>query len=138
MKSSSSSALLSIVVPTAIVTAMCALIAAFLAGGAGAIGALLGGLVVVLFLGSTPVVLEPLVAASPQLSLGVAVAFFGTKTVAATIALLLLFDVGGVADHVDAASFGLTAALVSVVWTLLQIVAYRKHRVPTYDLGNRE
>lgn len=129
--------LLPIAIPTAVVTAVCAVVAALLAGGAGALGAVLGGLVVVLFLGSTPVVLEPLVAASPQLSLGVAVAFFGTKTVAATLALLLLFDVGGIADSVDAASFGLTAALVSVVWTVLQIVAYRNHRVPTYDLGDQ-
>lgn len=129
--------LLPIAIPTAVVTVVCAVVAAFFAGGAGAVGAALGGLVVVLFLGSTPVILEPLVAASPQLSLGVAVAFFGTKTVAATIALLLLFDVGGIAGSVDAASFGLTAALVSVVWTVLQIVAYRNHRVPTYDLGDK-
>ena len=129
--------LLPIVVPTAIATALCAVVAAFVVGGTGVAGALLGGLVVVLFLGSTPVVLEPLVAANPQLSLGVAVAFFGTKTAAAAIALLLLFDVGGVADHVDAGAFGLTAAAVSVVWTVLQIVAYRKHREPTYDLGHQ-
>ena len=46
--------------------------------------------------------------ANPQLSLGVAVAFFGTKAAAAVIALLLLFDVGRNGRHIDSASFGIT------------------------------
>ncbi len=127
-----------IVLPITVLTAVCAGVAAFIAGGPGALGAALGGLVVVLFLGSTPVVLEPIVKANPQLSLGVAVAFFGTKAAAAVIALLLLFDVGGIARHIDSASFGISAAIVSMAWTLLQVQAFRTRRVPTYDLGEHD
>lgn len=101
-----------------------------------ALGVVLGVVVVVLFLGSTPAVLGPLVKASPQLSPATALIFFGTKTVAAIIALLLLFDVGGVGEHVDPTAFGLAAAATSIVWTTVLLLRFRNDRTPTYDLGD--
>jgi ATP synthase protein I len=52
------------------------------------------------------------------------------------IVLLLLFDVGGVATHIDARWFGIAAIVASLGWTLLQIRAFRRQRVPIYDLGD--
>ncbi len=101
------------------------------------VGATLGGLVVILFLGSTPVVLSPLVKASAMLSLPVALGFFATKAVAMLMVLVLLFDVGGVAGHVDSGWFGITAIVASLGWTLLQIRAFKRERVPTYDLPDK-
>jgi ATP synthase protein I len=94
--------------------------------------------VVIVFLGSTPVVLTPLVRRSAAMSLPVALTFLGVKSVAALIVLALLFDVGGLADHVDFMAFGIAAIAASLTWTVLQIVAFRNERVPTYDLGNNQ
>jgi ATP synthase protein I len=129
-------ALRPVLLPVLAVTAVCAIAAAFFAGWDGVLGAAVGGLVVTLFLGSTPVVLSPLVKASATLSLPVALGFFTTKAVAMLIVLLLLFDVGGVATHIDSRWFGIAAIAASVAWTLLQIRAFKRERVPTYDLGD--
>jgi ATP synthase protein I len=132
------SALRPVLLPVLAVTAVVAIAAGIFAGWEGVLGAVVGGLVVVLFLGSTPVVLSPLVKASATLSLPVALGFFTTKAVAMLIVLLLLFDVGGVATHIDSRWFGIAAIAASLAWTLLQIRAFKRERVPTYDLGNNE
>jgi len=132
------SALRPVLLPVLVVTAVIAAVAGVVAGGDGVLGAVIGGLVVVLFLGSTPVVLSPLVKASATLSLPVALGFFTTKAVAMLVVLVLLFDVGGVATHVDSRWFGVAAIAASLAWTLLQILAFRRERVPTYDLGNSD
>ena len=131
-------ALRPVLLPVLAVTAVIAIAAGAVAGGDGVIGAVIGGLVVVLFLGSTPVVLSPLVKASATLSLPVALGFFTTKAVAMLVVLVLLFDVGGVATHVDSRWFGVAAIAASLAWTLLQILAFRRERVPTYDLRNSD
>jgi ATP synthase protein I len=123
-----------IALPVLAVTALVAVAFAVTDGLAGVLGAALGGVVVILFLGSTPVVLTPLVKASAALSLPVALTFLATKSVAVLVVLVLLFDVGGAADHVDSTAFGVAAIAASLTWTLLQVVAYRNDRVPTYDL----
>jgi ATP synthase protein I len=123
-----------IALPVLAVTAIVAVVFAVTDGLAGVLGAALGGVVVILFLGSTPVVLTPLVKASAALSLPVALTFLATKSVAVLVVLVLLFDVGGAGDHVDSTAFGVAAIAASLTWTLLQVVAYRNERVPTYDL----
>ena len=107
-------------------------------GADGVYGALLGGAVAILFLGSTPVILTPLVRRSAAASLPVALTFLGVKSIAALIVLALLFDIGGVADSIDFFVFGMAAIAASLGWTILQIVAFRNERVPTYDLGNKQ
>jgi len=103
-----------------------------------AIGVVLGIGVAVIFLGSTPLLLRPLVNASTAFSPLSALLFFAVKAVAATVVLALLFDVGGVADHVDLAAFGTSAAVASILWTGWQLRRFRRDRTPTYDLGENE
>ena len=129
-------ALRPVLLPVLGLTALCAVVAGLVDGWEAVLGAVLGGLVVILFLGSTPVVLSPLVKASATLSLPVALGFFTTKAIAMLVVLLLLFDVGGVAEHVDSRWFGIAAIAASLGWTVLQIRAFKRERVPTYDLGN--
>lgn len=102
------------------------------------LGIVLGVVVVVLFLGSTPMFLSRLVGASPEMSMATAIIFFGTKAVAATVVLLLLFDVGGLADHVSPPAFGLAAVATSMVWTTAALIRFRKDRTPLYDLDDKE
>jgi ATP synthase protein I len=127
-----------IALPVLAVTALVALVFGVTDGVEGVLGAALGGVVVILFLGSTPVVLTPLVKASAALSLPVALTFLATKSVAVLVVLVLLFDVGGAADQVDPTAFGVAAIAASLAWTVLQIVAFRNERVPTYDLKRKD
>lgn len=113
-------------------------LAGVLAGFAGATGAAVGGTVVMAFLGSTPLLLTPVVKASTVFSPVAALGFFTIKAVAVVALLVLLFDVGGVADHVDRASLGLTAMAASLTWTAAHTVAFRRDRTPTYDLGDND
>jgi len=98
-------------------------------------GIVLGVVIVVLFLGSTPLFLRPLISASTAFSPLTALVFFAVKAIAAAVVLALLFDVGGLADHVDLTAFGISAAVTSLVWTGWQLQRFRKDRTPTYDLG---
>lgn len=125
-----------VAIPTATVTAVCAIVAAVVAGTDGALGAVLGGLVVVLFLGSTPLALGPMIKASATLSLPIALGFLATKSIAMLVVLLLLFDVAGIATHVDTTWFGIAAIVASLVWTVLQVRTFQRARVLTYDLSD--
>ncbi len=120
------------------VTIIGAVVAAVMTGMDGALGALAGGVVVVAFLGSTPLLLKPVVRASTTFSPVAALGFFTVKAVAVVALLVLLFDVGGVSDHVDRTSLGLTAMAVSLAWTAAQTVAFRRDRTPTYDLDSND
>jgi ATP synthase protein I len=127
-----------VLLPVVGVTALAALAFGVADGQGGVIGALLGGAVVIVFLGSTPVILTPLVRRSAAMSLPVALTFLGIKSLAALILLALLFDVGGLADRIDFMAFGMTVIAATLAWTILQVVAYRNERVPTYDLSNND
>lgn len=122
----------------AAVTLVGVIIASVVVGLDGAIGAVVGGVVVAAFLGSTPLLLTPVVRASTVLAPVAALGFFTIKAVVVVALLALLFDVGGAADHVDRASLGLTAMAVSLTWTVAHTVAFRRDRTPTYDLGNNQ
>lgn len=100
-----------------------------------ALGIVLGVVVAIVFLGSTPLLLRPLVRASTAFSPLTALLFFGAKAVAAGVVLVLLFDVGGLSDHVDLTAFGISAAVASLGWTAWQVKRFRGDRTPTYDLG---
>nr|MCW2728553.1 hypothetical protein [Aeromicrobium sp.] len=80
-----------VLLPVMAVTAVVTVVFGFVSGSDGVAGALLGGVVVILFLGSTPVILTPLVKKSAALSLPVALTFLGTKSVAVLVVLALLF-----------------------------------------------
>ena len=125
-------------VASAVVTIIGAAVATVVTGVDGLLGGLAGGAVVVAFLGSTPLLLKPVVRASTTFSPVAALGFFTVKAVAVVALLALLFDVGGLSDQVDRASFGLTAMAVSLTWTTALMVAFRRDRTPTYDLDGND
>ena len=125
-------------ITSVVVTTIGAVVATVMSGMDGALGALAGGVVVVAFLGSTPLLLKPVVRASTTFSPVAALGFFTVKAAAVVALLVLLFDVGGASDHVDRTSLGLTAMAVSFTWTAAQTVAFRRDRTPTYDLDGNE
>ena len=125
-------------VSSVVVTLTGAVVATIVTGTDGTLGALAGGVVVVAFLGSTPLLLKPVVRASTTFSPVAALGFFTVKAAAVVALLVLLFDVGGASDHIDRSSLGLTAMAVSFTWTAAQTVAFRRDRTPTYDLDGNE
>ena len=125
-------------ITSVVVTIIGAVVATVTTGMDGALGALAGGVVVVAFLGSTPLLLKPVVRASTTFSPVAALGFFTVKAVAVVALLVLLFDVGGMSDRVDRTSLGLTAMAVSLAWTAAQTVAFRRDRTPTYDLDGND
>lgn len=120
--------------PAVVTIALAAIVATTLRGLDGLWGALLGGALVVVFLGSTPLILKPVVAASTAFSMPAALGFFTLKAVTAVAVMIVLFDVNGVGQLIDASSLGLTALATSMVWTVTATIAFRRERTPIFDL----
>lgn len=126
----------SVVLPVLVLTAVCAVVAGVSAGGEGVLGAVVGGVVVCVFFVSSPAALGPITKVSPHLSLLVAMTFFLTKIIALLALFTVLFDRDGLGSRLDAESLGGTVIVTTLAWTLLQIRAARRVRLPLYDLGD--
>lgn len=123
-----------VVAPTTVVVAATAVAGAATHGTVGGLGALLGGLVTLLFLGSTPGLLGPVARRAPVAALPVALGFFVLKAFAAFVALTLLVGPDGLRDRVDPVWFAAGVGLTSLTWVVLHLRALRRDRTPTYDL----
>lgn len=124
-----------VLVPTAVVVALCVVAAAFIGGREAAAGAALGGVMVCLFCSSTPLLLNPVTKASPAASLPVSVLFFSAKVMVFMALAWILIDDDGIGRGFDLQAIGVTALITSLTWTILQIVAFRRQRVLVYDLS---
>ncbi|MCL3820112.1 hypothetical protein [Aeromicrobium wangtongii] len=127
-----------VVLPTLVVTALCAVVAGLSEGSDGVAGALVGGAIVCLFFVSSPAALGPITKVSPHLSLLVAMTFFLTKVIALLALFTVLFDRDGLGAHLDDRSLGGTVIVATLAWTFLQIRASKRTRIPTYDLDDTE
>ncbi len=125
-----------VVVPILLVVLVLVAVAAAWRGGEGALGAGLGGLLTVAFLGSSPTVLTPVARRSPVASLPVALAFFVVKAVVAVVLLGVLLAPDGVGRHLDVGSLAAAMVVVALAWVVLHLRALRNDRTPTYDLRN--
>lgn len=92
--------------PLAVVTALVVAVAALRAGSEGALGALVGGVLVALFFGVDHIVAHRMRAAEPLLTMGVVMALYPAKLIVLTVLMLLLVDV---------ATFSMPAFAVAVV-----------------------
>ncbi|NRQ50068.1 hypothetical protein [Aeromicrobium stalagmiti] len=128
----------SVVLPVLTVTVVAVVVAALVGGADSAVGALVGGLLVAVFLSSNTSVLETTTKANPQLALLVALTLFTGKVAVMLVLLAVFTSSDQVADHIDSKSLGLTLLAASLLSTVLQVVAYRNQRVPTYDLSNKD
>lgn len=107
------------------------------AGAAGALGLVAGGALALLLLSSGTLVVAVAVRVDPRLSLLVAVTTFALHAVLAGVVFLAVTGADG-ADRADrtfsvrALAVGLL--VVAVAWTLVQVVALARARIPVYDL----
>ncbi|MFT4189621.1 MAG: hypothetical protein QM621_13725 [Aeromicrobium sp.] len=120
--------------PSLAVAVVVCVLAAVLGGREGFWGALVGGVLVLAFLGSSPGLLEPVAKAHPSASLPVALVFFTVKAVIAIVLLLLLLDPDGLGAHVEARGLAAAMVVVALAWVALYTLAFRRSRTLLYDL----
>ena len=113
---------------------LCIVLAAVFAGVPGAVGAAIGGVIVVAFFGSTPAMLGPIAKTSPGLSLLFAMIFFLTKVVALVALFFVLSRAVESGSQIDPKSVSLTVIAVTMVWLVAKLVDATRDRTPIYDL----
>ncbi|MGW3627391.1 hypothetical protein [Streptomyces sp. NPDC000880] len=121
--------LLQTAVPTAVVGAVAVAISAGVAGGKGALGAAVGTLVVILFMGIGMVVLQRTAKSLPQLFQAMGLMLY-------TAQLLLLFIFMAVFKDTTLFNpkvFAITIVAVTVVWVSAQARAYLKAKILYVD-----
>ena len=115
-------------------TFVCAVISALAAGLPGAISAIIGGLIVIAFFGSTPAILGPVAKTSPGLSLLFAMIFFFTKLLALVALFVVLSRAVEGGSPLEPKAVSLTVIVVTFVWIGARIFDATQDRTPTYDL----
>lgn len=116
------------------VWAVCLLLGTVVVGPPGLAGALVGGVVVVVFFASTPAILGPAVTADPRMSLVLAVVFFVTKVVALFALFLVLRRAADGGEALDAETVSLTVVATTLAWLGARLWDTLHERAPLYDL----
>lgn len=125
MPSSDARLLLSAVVPTAVVGVIATVISGIVAGGKGAIGAVLGTLVVLLFMGIGMLVLQRTAKKLPQLFQAMGLLLYTTQLLVLFVFLALLKGT----TVFDFKAFAFTLLAATVVWVAAQARAYMKAKI---------
>ncbi|GGY33837.1 hypothetical protein [Streptomyces omiyaensis] len=125
MPSTDARLLLSAVVPTAAVGAIATVISGVVAGGKGAIGAVLGTLVVLLFMGIGMLVLQRTAKKLPQLFQAMGLLLYTTQLLVLFVFLALLKGT----TVFDFKAFAFTLLAATVVWVAAQARAYMKAKI---------
>ena len=125
MPSNDARILLHTAVPTAAVGAVATVISGIVAGGKGAIGAVLGTLVVLLFMGIGMLVLQRTAKKLPQLFQAMGLLLYTTQLLVLFVFLALLKGT----TVFDFKAFAFTLLAATVVWVAAQARAYMKAKI---------
>lgn len=117
--------------------ASCAL-AGYLVGVNGAWSAALAVGIVVVFFGSTPLVVGPIATALPQYSLAAAMLFYLTKVVALLVLFMVLAGAGAAQFDLHRESLAFTVIATSFAWIIGRIRDAVTARIPIYDLPEEQ
>ncbi|MEV6202089.1 hypothetical protein AB0M64_19235 [Streptomyces sp. NPDC051771] len=131
MPSTDARLLLSAVVPTAAVGAIATVISGIVAGGKGAIGAVLGSLVVLLFMGLGMLVLQRTAKKHPQLFQAMGLLLYTTQLLVLFVFLAVLKGT----TVFDFKAFAFTVLATTVVWVAAQARAYMKAKIAYVEPG---
>ncbi|MEU3687032.1 hypothetical protein [Streptomyces narbonensis] len=132
MPSNDARILLHTVIPTAAVGAIATVISAVVAGGKGALGAVVGTLVVLLFMGIGQVVLQRTAKSLPHLFQAMGLMLYTAQLLLLFIFLALLKDT----TLFNFKAFAFTLLATTVVWVAAQARAYMKAKITYIDPGN--
>ncbi|GAA3930683.1 hypothetical protein GCM10022244_44540 [Streptomyces gulbargensis] len=125
MPSNDARTLLHTAVPTVAVGAVATVVSGVVAGGKGAIGAVIGTLVVILFMGIGLVVLQRTARKLPQLFQAMGLMLYTAQLLLLFIFLFLLKDT----ELFDFKAFAFTLLATTVVWVAAQARAYMKAKI---------
>ncbi|MCZ0981304.1 hypothetical protein O1L60_26450 [Streptomyces diastatochromogenes] len=132
MPSNDARILLHTAVPTAAVGAVATVISGVVAGGKGAIGAVVGTLVVLLFMGIGQLVLQRTAKSLPHLFQAMGLMLYVAQLLVLFIFLALLKNT----TLFDFKAFAFTLLATTVVWVAAQARAYMKAKITYIDPGN--
>ncbi|MER6100326.1 hypothetical protein ABT154_31625 [Streptomyces sp. NPDC001728] len=132
MPSNDARILLHTAVPTAAVGALATVISGVIAGGKGAVGAVVGTLVVILFMGIGQVVLQRTAKSLPHLFQAMGLMLYTAQLLVLFIFLALLKNT----TLFDFKAFAFTLLATTVVWVAAQARAYMKAKITYIDPGN--
>ncbi|WP_369146537.1 hypothetical protein [Streptomyces sp. R44] len=132
MPSNDARILLHTAVPTAAVGAIATVISGVVAGGKGALGAVVGTLVVILFMGIGQLVLQRTAKSLPHLFQAMGLMLYTAQLLVLFIFLALLKNT----TLFDFKAFAFTLLATTVVWVAAQARAYMKAKITYIDPGN--
>ena len=117
-------------VPSAIAGLITVVVYAVIGGGAAALSALLGVVVAIGFFASGMILLSRMVrSANPFAFLAVGMAVYLGQVLALLIFMLIFRE----RDWVDGPALGISALVVTLVWQVFAMRAFRAARFPVYD-----
>ncbi|MFJ3904806.1 hypothetical protein [Streptomyces sp. NPDC090025] len=125
MPSNDARTLLLTAVPTAAVGAVATVVSGVVAGGKGALGAVVGTLVVLLFMGIGLVVLQRTARKLPQLFQAMGLMLYTAQLLILFVFLALLKDTSAF----DFKAFAFTLLATTIVWVAAQARAYMKAKI---------
>ncbi|MFJ9806853.1 hypothetical protein ACIRTB_01250 [Streptomyces sp. NPDC101158] len=132
MPSNDARTLLLTAVPTAAVGAVATVVSGVVAGGKGALGAVVGTAVVLLFMGIGLVVLQRTAKRLPQLFQAMGLMLYTAQLLVLFIFLALLKDTSAF----DFKAFAFTLLATTIVWVAAQARAYMKAKIMYVDPEN--
>ncbi|WP_406062190.1 hypothetical protein OG462_29455 [Streptomyces sp. NBC_01077] len=132
MPSNDARILLHTVIPTAAVGAIATVISGVVAGGKGALGAVVGTLVVLLFMGIGQLVLQRTAKSLPHLFQAMGLMLYTAQLLVLFIFLALLKNT----TVFNFKAFAFTLLATTVVWVAAQARAYMKAKITYIDPGN--
>jgi ATP synthase protein I len=132
MPSNDARILLYTAVPTAAVGAIATVVSGVVAGGKGALGAVVGTLVVLLFMGIGQLVLQRTAKSLPHLFQAMGLMLYTAQLLVLFIFLALLKNT----TLFDFKAFAFTLLATTVVWVAAQARAYMKAKITYIDPGN--
>ena len=127
-------ALLGAGVAAALVAVLLVLLAALAGGTPAAYGALVGGVLVIVVLGSGSLVVNVVAGLMPSASLMIALLTYALQLVLMGVVLAALERSGLLEDALDRTWLGGAVITGVLVWTIAQIVLSTRLRIPAYDL----
>ncbi|MER7909911.1 MULTISPECIES: hypothetical protein [unclassified Streptomyces] len=132
MPSNDARILLHTVIPTAAVGVVATVVSGVVAGGKGALGGVVGTLVVILFMGIGQLVLQRTAKSLPHLFQAMGLMLYTAQLLVLFIFLALLKNT----TLFDFKAFAFTLLAATVVWVAAQARAYMKAKITYIDPGN--
>jgi len=112
--------------PTGVVGLATVLVMSKMRGGHGALGAVIGTLIVVGFFSVSHVVLGRVLVKSPELAMSAALALYLFKVIVLFVLLALVRHATGF----DGKAFGMTVLVCTLAWTFAEVRVHARRRVP--------